>query len=114
MSDVNRLMADAQKQLEEHQLWLMKEIERWSASIGPGHTDEQFKQIGRLHQQASEIKLRMSRADEGKISILWEYPDELAAWLRSDAAPEHLRKSITEGRAVDMNQPGFTAKRVPS
>lgn len=111
MSDVNKLMSDAQLQLEEHMGWLKKQMLDYLHTQDEGEWKIGFRG---LISQVDEIRLRMSRADAGAISILWEYPDELAAWLRSDKAPEHLRKSITEGSTVDMNQPGYTAKRLPS
>lgn len=111
MSDVNKLMSDAQQQLEEHMMWLKKQMHDYMNAQDAGEWKLQFRVLIR---QVDDIRLRMSRADEGSVSILWEYPDELAAWLRSEAAPEHLRKSITEGHQVDMNQPGFTAKRLSS
>ncbi len=111
MSDVSQLISDAQQQLDEHKVWLKRQMHDFMIAKEGGEWKLQFRT---LIAQVDDIKLRMSKADEGGISALWEYPDELAAWLRSPQAPEPLRKSITEGRSVDMNQPGFTATRLPS
>ena len=119
MNEVSKLMADAQQQLDEHIAWLVSEIlkipvptddvEKHNVMLKGGVSTEGDKKI--LAEQASMIKLRMSRADGDTISILWEYPDELSKFLRSTAAPEHLRASIADGHVVDMNQPGHGVKR---
>ena len=62
--------------------------------------------------QVRMIKLRMARARNGVASVIWEYPDELAAFLRLPSTPQHLRETIAGGHLVATEQPAFTAKRV--
>lgn len=101
--DVNKLMSDAQQQLDEHIAWLVEEIQKTSLS-------DDMKAL--LCVQATMIKLRMARIDaEDNASLLWEYPDELSVYLRAPSTPDHLRASLNGGRVVDMNQPGYSARR---
>jgi hypothetical protein len=109
MSDVNKLMSDAQQQLDEHKVWLKQQMHAWMNTQDGGEWKLDFRKTIML---VDDVKLRMSRVDE-VVSILWEYPDELTAFLRSVTAPEHLRKSLEDGHVVDMNQPGFSARRAP-
>lgn len=110
MSDVNTLMADSLAQLEEHKVWLKEQMSTWLHAQPGGEWKISFRV---LIAQVDDIKLRMSRAEgDATVSTLWEYPDELMVWLRSQA-PDHIRKSLEGGRLVDMNQPGHSAKRVP-
>lgn len=104
MGDVDKLMTDTQKQLDEHKVWLKKEL-----LIAPGLGPD----IADLVEKVDEMKLRMSRAEGGEVSILWEYPDELIAYLRLETTPTHLRACLEGGRVVDLNQPSFSAKRAP-
>lgn len=105
MSDVNKLMMDAERQLSEHAEWLVIEIQNLPI---PDDTK------ALLCVQATMIKLRMSRVDAvDSISVLWEYPDELFEFLRSELAPDHLRASLEGGRLVDLNQPAQSVRRAP-
>jgi len=106
MNDINQLMTDAAKQLTEHQEWLVIEIEKIPADVKLSGT-KAF-----LCGQVRMIKLRMARARNGVASVIWEYPDELAAFLRLPSTPQHLRETIAGGHLVDTEQPAFTAKRV--
>lgn len=105
MSDVDDLVEKAQKQLEEHCAWLAREIMKVDGIEGSN-----AKLI--LVLQARTIKLRIARAANGVASVVYEYPDELFAFLRSETAPQHLRDSLAGGQVVDPNQPTFSAKRV--
>lgn len=99
-NDVTRLMTEAQQQLDEHKAWLKIEI-----SMHATH-------VAQLQNHVDEIKLRMARVDaEDSVSILWEYPEELLAYLRDPSTPDHLRKTLEGGCVVDLEQPGFSAKR---
>jgi len=110
MGDVEKLMTDAQKQLDEHKVWLKQQMSTWMYAQPGGEWKLDFRV---LIKQVEDVKLRMSRADEGEVSILWEYPDELIAFLRLETTPAHLRAALEGGRIVDLNQPGFSAKRAP-
>ncbi len=110
MSDISKLMADALQQLEEHKAWLKEQL--FTLGAEAVHHDES---IMPLIAQVDGIKLRMSRVDAmDSISILWEYPDELLAFLRSDFTPQHLRASLEGGRLVELDQPGHSVKRAPN
>lgn len=105
MSDVNKLMEDATKQLAEHVEWLVAEIKKIPADVGMQGG------VILLCEQARMIKLRMARAISGNVSVVWEYPDELAAFLRSPGTPKHIRDTLAGGHVVNTEQPAFTAKR---
>lgn len=105
MSETDELMATAQKQLTEHAEWLAAEIEKI-----PSNIDSDAGKLVLVHQ-AKQIRLRMVRADKGAVSIVWEYPDELAAFLKHEATPQYLRDTITGGRVVSTEQPASTMVR---
>ena len=106
MSDVNKLMADAVKQLAEHAAWLADEIDKIPSDTGMAGAK------ALLIAQAGHIKLRMVRADKDQgVSIVWDYPDELGAYLRHPLTPKHLRDTLAGGHIVNTEQPAFTAKR---
>lgn len=107
MNEAEELMATAQKQLEEHREWLALEIEKIPITDGD---QEARKSITWLAAQARSIKLRLVKASGTTVSVVYEYPDELYAYL-SRRAPQHLRDTLAGGHAVDPNQPAFTAKR---
>lgn len=104
-ADVNELMTQAQKQLAEHAEWLAVEIEKMPTNV------DMAAGKALLCAQAQQIKLRMVRSDKGIASVVWEYPDELGAFLRSTGAPQHLRDTLTGGHIVSTEQPAFTAVR---
>lgn len=100
------LMETATKQLEEHKTWLANEIRAMPADIKLVAAREM------LATQAGMIRLRVVHANGGVATTIYDYPDELYAFLKSDVAPQHLRDSLTGGHLVDPNTPTFTAKRV--
>lgn len=107
LSDANKLMAEATKQLAEHVEWLAEEIEKIPSDLG---------MVGAkalLVAQTSAIKLRVVRADQGDVSVVWEYPDELGAFLKSPTTPKHLRDTLAGGRIVSTEQPAFSVVRGP-
>lgn len=106
MNDVNKLMEDATKQLAEHVEWLATEIEKLPA------TSNMTAAKALLVSQARQIKLRVVRAHSGVASVVWEYPDELGAYLKSPVAPQHLRDTLAGGHVVSTEQPAFTASKV--
>lgn len=103
--DANNLMEQARRQLEEHTTWLADEIRKLPSDVAMDGAKEL------LAQQAGQIKLRLVRADRGNVSIVWDYPDELHAFLRSSTAPKHLRDTLAGGYDVSVDQPAFTVKR---
>jgi hypothetical protein len=108
MSDVNKLIEDATNQLAEHAVWLAAEIQKIPADVGMAGGK------ALLVAQVSQIKLRMVRADKDRgASIVWDYPDELGAYLRAESTPQHLRDTLAGGHFVDTEQPAFSVKRVP-
>lgn len=99
------LVAQAQAQLDEHKRWLAAEIrEHVPALQGDG-------QAANLASQAEQIRLRAARAGRSLVSVVWEYPDELYAFLSSDAAPRHLRDAVAGGHRLDPSKPASTWKR---
>lgn len=108
MSETARnLMETARKQLDEHIAWLVAEIEKIPADVGMAGG-----KVLILHQ-AYSIKLRVVTTNSGRVSVVWDYPDELIAFLRSEAAPKHLRDTLAGGHLVSSDQPAFAVKRVP-
>ena len=103
MGDAEDLVEKAQRQLDEHKKWLADEIEK--LPLVP------WQEKYNLANRALEIKLRVAKAAGTVVSVVYEYPDELVAFLRSDLAPPHLRASIASGHVLDPNQPTFTARR---
>jgi hypothetical protein len=106
MSDVDDLVEKAQKQLDEHKKWLAGQIYVLPSVVAM----DAAKQL--LVAQADQIRLRVAKANGKLVSVVYEYPDELYAFLRSDATPQHLRDALAGGHVVDPNQPTFSAKRV--
>lgn len=101
------LITKAQQQLDEHKEWLATEIEKLSPE--PGHGLALYVLCA---WQARQIKLRVARCTSHKtISVVWEYPDELVAFLRAETTPKHLRDSLAGGHVVDPSQRTFTATR---
>lgn len=112
MSDITKLMTEALQQLEEHKVWLKQQMHEYLNEQPGGEWKIAFRV---LIMQVEDIKLRSSRMDApDNVSILWEYPDELLAFLRSERAPQHLRATLEGGRLVEQNQPGHSAKRAPN
>lgn len=105
-NDADDLVTKAQKQLEEHKRWLAAEIGKVE---GPVSTPW-MRQL--ILDQAGEIKLRVVKVALNVVTVVYDYPDELYMFLRSDAAPKHLRDSLDGSHLVDPNQPTFTVKRV--
>lgn len=106
MSDADDLVEKAQRQLEEHKEWLLLEIAKWLPS-----SPLDISTTAPLVTLVPEIKLRVARVAGTVVSVVYEYPDELYAFLRSEHAPEHLRATLAGGHVVDPNQPTFTARR---
>lgn len=105
MSDVDDLVEKAQRQLDEHKEWLAAEIGKVEGPVSVPWS----RQL--ISDQVREIKLRVARTNGRVASVVYEYPDELYAFLRSDDAPKHLRDTLSSGHVVDPNQPTFTAQR---
>jgi hypothetical protein len=106
MSDVDDLVEKAQKQLDEHKEWLAAEIGKVEGPVSVPWP----RQL--ISDQVREIKLRVARTNGRVVSVVYEYPDELYAFLRSEVAPQHLRDTLIGGNVVDPNKPTYTAKRV--
>lgn len=108
MSEVDDLMEMALKQLAEHvELFLVPEINKIPTDVGMA--------AGKalLIAQARMIKLRMVRSDKGIASVVWEYPDELGAFLKAPGTPQHLRDTLAGGHVVSTEQPAFTVVKQP-
>lgn len=105
--DANNLMEQARRQLAEHAAWLADEIRKIPSLVATDGAKEL------LAQQAAQIRLRFVRADRGNVSVVWDYPDELHAFLRSEVAPKHLRDTLAGGHDVSVEQPSFSVKREP-
>ncbi len=99
------LIIKAQQQLDEHKTWLRLEI----AKAG----DDVFKidQAPVLILLVSQIRLRVAKVSGRVASVIYEYPDELVAFLRAETTPKHLRDSLAGGHVVDPSQRTFTATR---
>jgi len=104
MGDAEDLVEKAQRQLDEHKKWLADEIEK--LPLVP------WQEKYNLANRALEIKLRVAKAAGTVVSVVYEYPDELYAFLASDAAPKHLRDTLVGGNVVDPNKPAASARRV--
>ena len=105
-NEVDDLVAAAQKQLDEHKEWLASRI----ADISPDVL--KVGQMLLLATQARQIRLRATKVSAQVVSVVWEYPDELYAWLLSEFAPKLLRDTLVGGHVVDPNQPASSAVRV--
>lgn len=104
-ANMDGLMATAEKQLAEHREWLAAQI----AEIPP-----EVLAIGEmllLAHQARQIKLRVVKASTKTVTVVWEYPDELHAWLSSDRAPKALRDTLAGGHVVDPSKPASSWRR---
>lgn len=104
---VEDLMSAAQKQLEEHSAWLAAEIKKINST-----TTTSDAAIAFLAHQAGQIKLRMVRAGKEHVSVVWDYPDELVAYLRNPGTPQHLRDTLAGGHFVSTETPASFAKRL--
>lgn len=100
------LITKAQQQLDEHKAWLAVEIEKLSPE--PGHGLALYVLCA---WQARQIKLRVAKVSGQIASVVYEYPDELIAFLRAETTPKHLRDSLAGGHVVDPSQRTFTATR---
>lgn len=107
--EVDDLVTQAQRQLDEHKAWLEVEIRKIDPGVFLGSGAVAGTSI--LAHQVQQIRLRVARVRGTVASVVYEYPDELVAFLRSDLAPPHLRASIAGGHVLDPNQPTFTARR---
>jgi hypothetical protein len=107
MTDADNLMETASRQLGEHVAWLVAEIEKIPADVGMTGSK------ALLIYQARSIKLRMVTANNNRVSVVWDYPDELIAFLRAETTPKHLRDTLAGGHFVSTEQPAFKAERVP-
>ncbi len=101
------LIAKAQQQLDEHKKWLHDELMKLGAADEPRQDP---KWVILVHQ-ASQIKLRVAKVSGRVASVVYEYPDELVAFLRAETTPKHLRDSLAGGHVVDPSQRTFTAMR---
>jgi hypothetical protein len=110
--EADDLVAQAQRQLDEHKAWLRSEIGKITVCGPDWSGPEPAWRV--LLEQADQIRLRVARVRGTVASVIYEYPDELVAFLRSDLAPPHLRASIAGGHVLDPNQPTFTARREDS
>ncbi len=99
------LVAAAQRQLDEHKLWLESEILK--IKVG-GHVPDALMAL-----LVRDIKLRVAKTSGRVVSVVYEYPDELYRFLVSDLAPKRLRDSLAGGHVVDPGRPAFTAEREP-
>lgn len=105
MSEADGLVEAAQRQLEEHKRWLAGQLYMTSLGVVPD-----AKKMA-LITQAGEIKLRVVRVSGNLASVVYEYPDELYAFLSSAEAPSHLRATLAGGHVVDPDQPTFKVTR---
>lgn len=102
----DELVAQAQVQLDEHKRWLAAEIREHVPAL------QGDDQAANLSAQAEQIQLRVARCtNRGVVSVVWDYPDELYAFLVGDAAPQHLRDSVAGGHRLDPSKPASTWKR---
>lgn len=105
MSEFDDLMSKANEQLHEHKVWLAEEISKMPANVD---------MVGAkvlLCEQALHIKLRVVRVVTGSVQVVYDYPDELYAFLRSDGAPKHLRESLSGGYPVSTEEPASSLRR---
>lgn len=105
-NEVDDLVTKVQKQLYEHMDWLAAEISNISPDV------MKINETLLLVMQARQIKLRVVKASRHVMTAVYDYPDELYAFLRSDRAPKALRDSLEGGHVVDPNQPASSAARV--
>jgi len=91
MNDINKLMEDALVQLDEHKQWLCSRL----SELEPPPPRREV-----LKAQAMEIKLQVASADKGRVTLVYEYQDELHAFLRSETTPKDLRDSLAGGYDV--------------
>lgn len=118
-----RELADkAQKQLDEHKAWLKDRI--WTLMVG----EMSLVMLNLLMYQVDHIRLETVRAEpnvtqlvkEGEhtvakptISVIYEYPDELFAFLTNDATPAELRASMVSANVDKLgDQPALQVKRL--
>jgi len=108
-SDTDNLVSQAQMQLDEHRAWLEAEIRKVDPGVFLGSGAPAATTV--LAAQAREIKLRVVKTSGRTVSVVWDYPDELYAYLRSELAPKHLRDTLADGHVVDPNQPASSWRR---
>ncbi len=105
MTESDDLVAHAQKQLDEHKTWLAGQI-YMCPNVPGGDVGKHF-----LITQSEQIRLRVAKTSGNVVSVVWEYPDELYAFLNSELTPVHLRAAIAGGHVVDPNKPTFEVRR---
>jgi hypothetical protein len=105
VKDANKLMADALQQLAEHKAWLKDEIDKIPSEINMAAAKSM------LRSQVDMIKLRLARVDQNRASVVYDYPDELFAFLQAPSTPQLLRDTLVGGHLVSTEQPAHTFRR---
>lgn len=110
---MNDLITKAQQQLDEHKAWLRSEIGKLPITtwVPPEFVWSGEGMRAFLVSLADQIKLNMVKVSGRVASVVYEYPDELYRFLKSEIAPKHLRDSLAGGHVVDPSQRTFTATR---
>lgn len=104
-AETDDLVATAQLQLEQHREWLASRIsELPESAVAPG-------EMLLLAVQARQIRLRVAKVSAQTATVVWDYPDELHAFLNSDRAPKDLKDTLAGGHVVNPNQPAWSVRR---
>lgn len=115
LSDAEDLVAKAQQQLDEHKEWLVRQLCQVREDVPAGgemaDSSGNLTEVGELVRQVYMIRLRLTQVSGKVVSVVYEYPDELYAFLSSDKTPKHLRDALAGGHVVDPGKPLTTVKR---
>ena len=104
--NVTELPKDAYDQLEQHKEWLRKNLRAILADA----TGIAIKDT--LIAQVDDIRVRVALLNQAGVTIVYDYPDELGAFLKQQTVGE-LAKALAGGAVVSLDQPMTSVVRGP-
>jgi hypothetical protein len=100
----NRLLAAAQAQLDEHRTWLTAEIVNLAAThatvVSQLERLTMVELVDQVHLATVKLEGQPDVHGNALVSVVYEYPDELYAFLQRPELPESLRKTLIGGTLV--------------
>jgi len=117
--EYQQLMAIAVKQLDEHKVWLKDRIAALTSMTSFDRATLAY-QVDRIELETvyAEPNVTQLLYEDGVLvpkktmSLVWQYPDELIAFLTSDLATEELRNTLDGANFhSEEDQPAFHLKK---